>query len=348
MIKVLIVDDSILMRNILTDILDTDKEIEVVGTAENGKEALNKIPILKPDVVTLDVEMPVMDGITTLEKIMKRFKIPVIMLSNLTISGADLTLKALNMGSVDFITKPKNIFSIGGEKEKGKIINTVKIASKSNVKRYNTTKKSTVPIVKHESIKSSTSKYNHLVAIGTSTGGPKALQEVIPKLPGDIDASILVVQHMPKGFTKSLAERLNNISHLSVKEGEDSEKIKRGYCYIAPGDYHMTVEEKDGELFIKLDKTPPILGLRPSVDIMMESLYEFKEINKIGVILTGMGSDGAKGICAISDSNGYTIAQDKKTSVVYGMPKSAIATGKIDKILPLQNIADEIIRKVEV
>lgn len=347
MIKVLIVDDSILIRKILTDILSSDNTIEVVGTAENGKDALKKIPLLNPDVITLDVEMPIMDGIATLKTIVKEYRIPVLMLSSLTVEGANLTFKALEIGAIDFVRKPKNIFTISGEKEKANLINKVKIVSESNIVDSPVEYES-ISGVKKENYMQKNILFNKriesIIAIGSSTGGPRALQKIIPKLPSNINSTILIVQHMPAGFTKSLAERLNNISNVIVKEGESGEKLKKGYCYIAPGNYHMTVENVNDGQTIVLDQSPPIHGLRPSVDIMMESLAKLNNINKIGVILTGMGSDGTKGISAISNSGGFTIAQNKETSVVYGMPKTAIATGNIDKILPLQDIADEIIK----
>lgn len=348
MIKVLIVDDSTLIRRILTDVLNSDKNIEVVGTADNGLEAIEKIPLVKPDVITLDIEMPVMDGIKTLEIITKKYKIPVVMLSSLTAEGADLTFKALDIGAVDFIQKPKNIFNIGAKKEN--IINKIKIASKSNIISPSIKEKKCIRWNRNFSKGSfiNDEEYNSIVVIGSSTGGPRALQEIIPKLPADIDGTILIVQHMPAGFTKSLADRLNTMSNIIVKEGEDGEKLKSGYCYIAPGNYHMTVEVKNKEEFISLNQNEPIHGLRPSVDITMKSVARINKVRKMGIVLTGMGSDGTRGITAIRKAGGFTIAQNEKTSVVYGMPKSAIASGNIIKILPLQDIADVIVEKMEV
>ncbi|MBW4828704.1 MAG: chemotaxis response regulator protein-glutamate methylesterase [Clostridiaceae bacterium] len=350
MIKVLIVDDSALIRKIITDILEEDREIKVIGTAKDGREALEKIPRLKPDLITLDIEMPVMDGISTLKSIVKKHQIPVIMLSSLTVKGADLTLKALEIGAVDFITKPSNVFNIGNKDEKNQLIEKVKMASKTKVKKSRLCNRN-IEGIKENIIKRTdyTDKpYDSIVAIGTSTGGPKALQEIIPKLPYNINASIVVVQHMPAGFTKSLANRLNSISQMKVKEGENGEKLKRGYCYIAPGDFHMSVEQNKGDLFIKLDKNPPISGLRPTADILLKSVSKLNGIEKVGIILTGMGSDGTEGISQFKKSNGYTIAESEESCVVFGMPKSAINTGNIDLILPLNKIKDEIIKWVGV
>lgn len=353
MIKVLIVDDSALMRKVIADILEKDREIRVIGIAKNGKEALEKIPKLKPDLITLDIEMPMMDGISTLEEIVKKYKIPVVMLSSLTVKGADLTLKALEIGAVDFITKPKNIFNIGSKYEKDKLIEKVKMASKTKVKKSSLYNNNIKNIQKHKkNIMKKTDyidkPYDSIIAIGTSTGGPKALQEIIPKIPYNINASIVVVQHMPAGFTKSLANRLDSISQIKVKEGENGEKLRRGYCYIAPGDFHMSVEQNKEGIFIRLDKNPPISGLRPAADVLLKSVSKLNKIKKVGVILTGMGSDGAEGISQLKKSNSYTIAESEESCVVFGMPKSAIKTGNIDLILPLNEIKDEIIKWVGV
>ena len=346
MIKVLIVDDSAFMRVLLTNILEEDDSIEVIGTAQNGNEALEMIERLNPDVITLDIEMPVMDGISALKIIVDEYNKPVLMLSNSTKKGADLTIKALEIGAVGFLEKPKNIFNINSEYEKRKILNKVKMASKTDIRKSNyKLNKQKFSSGKSDKIESN-GKFTNIIAIGTSTGGPRALQEIIPKLPNDIDGSILVVQHMPPGFTNSLAIRLNSLSQVKVKEAENGEKMIRGCCYIAPGDFHMIVDEQvNGDLIIKLLKTEPISGHRPSVDMMMKSVAKIKKYNKIGIILTGMGSDGAEGITLISKNNGYTVAQDESTCTVFGMPKTAINYGKIDKILPLYNIAEEIYNK---
>lgn len=350
MIKVLVVDDSALIRKIVIDILEEDREIKVVGTARNGKDAIEKILSLKPDVITLDIEMPIMDGISTLKEIVRNHKIPVVMLSSLTVKGADLTLKALDIGAVDFVTKPKNIFSIGSISEKNKLIRKVKIASKIRIDEKQKTFEQIKLFEEDENKRkyNTDNPYDNIIAIATSTGGPKALQEVIPKLPYNINGTIVVVQHMPAGFTKSLAIRLNSISQIKVKEGEDKEKLKRGYCYIAPGDFHMNIYQQGNEFFIKLNKEEPVSGLRPSADILMNSVSKLNGINKIGIVLTGMGSDGSKGISQIKNKGGYTMAQNEKTSIVFGMPRSAIDTGNIDLVLPLDKFGNEIIKRAGV
>ena len=348
MIKVLIVDDSALIRKILTDILKLDSEISVVGTAKNGKEALEKIEILKPDIITLDIEMPLMDGLTTLKHIISKYDLPVIMISSLTIEGAELTLKALDEGAIDFLSKPTNIFSLSQNEIKNEIIEKIKVGAKSKVHIKQSVKIKSIPKPSFENSILESKRFSNIIAIGTSTGGPRALQSLLPEIPKDINASIVIVQHMPPKFTKSLAERLNSISNIKIKEAEDGDILLRGHGYIAPGDYHMEVVKAGDNLVIKLNQEPKVMGLRPTVDKMMESVSKIKGYSKIGVILTGMGSDGTKGIIEMKKNNSYTIAQDESTSVVFGMPKSAIATKSIDKVLPLEDIGREIINKLEV
>lgn len=342
-IKVLIVDDSAFMRKVLSDMIDSEESLIVIGTATDGKDALIKIPQLDPDVITLDVEMPVMDGINCLKEIMQKFPKPVIMLSSGTEHGAELTIRALDEGAVDFIPKPKNIFDIKNDKKKNEIIEKISIAKNTKfqlVKNKVKQQPDTAPVIK------SSKDLKHIIAIGTSTGGPKALQSVIPFLPGDIPAAVLIVQHMPPGFTNSLAERLNSKSDLVVKEATHKEKILAGHVYIAPGDSHMKVElVPNGDLMISLDKSPPVGGHRPSVDVMMSSLSATGLKNIIGVIMTGMGADGSNGVKKLKDINkSYIIAQDEETSVVYGMPKMAFQTGAVDKIVSLDKISEEIIQ----
>ncbi len=304
-INVLVVDDSAFMRKVISDIIKLDEELNVIGTARNGKEAIEKIKELKPDVITLDVEMPVMDGLTALKIIIEEFHLPVIMLSTITKEGADATLKALELGAVDFITKPNNIFKMNEEEIVSQIGESIKIASrvtitslrKRNIPKTHFNNASPIYSRKDSSIKK-------IVAIGTSTGGPRALQEIIPFIPKNISASFLIVQHMPAGFTKSLAERLNNLSQIKVKEGENDEILKAGYAYIAPGGYHMKLYKESNSLYkIKLTKENPVSGHRPSVDMMMNSLTDLNIENLIGVILTGMGADGAQGMKKIKEKN---------------------------------------------
>lgn len=344
--RVLVVDDSAFMRKVITDILSSAENMEVVDTAKNGLEALQKVKLLKPDVVTLDVEMPVMDGLSCLVEILKTGFTPVVMLSSLTRSGADETIKALELGAIDFIAKPSNVFDLKGGDKGLEIVEKVATAAGAQKPRHS------VPIreTRQKMTVQKSAAYHKVVAIGTSTGGPKALHQVIPMIPGDIPAAFLIVQHMPPGFTKSLASSLNADSELSVKEAENGDTVLPGYAYIAPGDYHMMVDmELGGQLKIRLTKDPPIGGLRPAADIMMGSLSDTGLQNLVGVIMTGMGGDGSEGIKKIKDRNkGYIISQDEKTCVVYGMPKMAVQTGAVDVVVPLGEIAGEIVKIVGV
>lgn len=340
-IKVLIVDDSAFMRKVLSEMIDSEESLTVIGTATDGKDALNKIKLLNPDVITLDVEMPIMDGISCLKQIMQTFPKPVIMLSSGTDHGAELTIKALDEGAVDFVAKPKNIFDIKNDKKRNEIIEKISIAKNINFKysKYKTDDDNVILVQNSKVIK-------NIIAIGSSTGGPKALQSVIPYLPGDLPAAVLIVQHMPPGFTNTLAERLDTKSKLVVKEAVHKEKVLAGHAYIAPGDSHMLVEvNAKGDIIINLDKSPPVSGHRPSVDVMMSSLSDTGLKNIIGVILTGMGADGSNGVKKLKEINkSFIIAQDEETSVVYGMPKMAVQTGAVDKVVSLDKISDEIIQ----
>ena len=347
-VKILVADDSALIRNILVDILKNEEFIDTISIARNGKECIDKALILQPDIITLDIEMPIMDGISALEELIKIKPSPiVIMLSSFTTKGAETTIKALELGATDFITKPKGIFfqqnintlktelitkikDLSGSKYKYKQNNTITFPI------YNQARRESLPDFKN---------IKYLVGIGTSTGGPRALQDVITKLPENLPGAVFIVQHMPPVFTKSLADRLNGISNIRVKEAENGENVKAGYVYIAPGDYHMEIihEDKEGYKIITSQK-PLVNGHRPSVDVMMDSLSKLKNERIIAVIMTGMGSDGADGIKKIKNVGGMTIAQSEETCVVYGMPKAAVATNAIDVILPLEDITKQILR----
>lgn len=342
MIKVLIVDDSAFMRKLLSDVFAAEHDFTVVDTARNGKDAADKVKWLKPDVITMDVEMPVMDGIKALEVIMKEFPTPVVMVSSLTRDGADATMRALELGAVDFVAKTAGPIS-SVTSIKSEILAKCRAAAKVNVVRFAKYKEKQIVMVP-----SSVSAVNddRIIAIGTSTGGPRALQEIITRLPGNLPCGIVIVQHMPPGFTKSLSDRLNSLSSINVKEAEHNDIIRPGLALVAPGDYHMTVAQEGGKKLVKLNQSPPIGGHRPAVDPLFESVARCYGMRALGVILTGMGHDGAKGIQTIKKQQGYTIAEDQSTAVVFGMPKAAIEIGAIDKVLPLSGIAAEIVRVV--
>jgi len=325
---VLVVEDSIFMRNVISDIINSDPQLQVIGTARDGEEALSKLDVLEPDVITLDIEMPRMDGLSVLKQIMKRKPKPVIMLSALTREGAIYTLKALECGAVDYITKPSGNISLDLHTIKDEIISKIKIAASANL-----------PKLKIKSISIESCELgDNVVAIGASTGGPQALTYVLTSLPQNIPP-ILIVQHMPEGFTKSFAERLDKLCKFRVKEAEEGDYISKDLVLIAPGGFHMTVS-KTGR--IRLDRAPPIHGVRPAVDPMMTFVARFYKSRAVGVILTGMGRDGAYGMKKIKEYGGVTIAQDEKTSVVFGMPKAAIEEGCVDVVLPLHKIPIEI------
>lgn len=363
-IKVLIVDDSAFMRKLIHDFLSENTCIEVVGTARNGEEALRKINEFCPDVVTMDIEMPIMNGLEALQLIMKNHPVPVVMLSSSTQKGAENTMMAFAHGAVDFIAKPSGAISLDLHKIKEELIQKVISASHANMKQIakkhiyakSTTKfpENYSKIEQKESISKNVLSHAYrkntkkLVCIGTSTGGPRALQQVITKLPENLDVPVFVVQHMPVGFTKSLATRLNSLSEVRVKEAVDGEIAEKGTVYIAPGGKHLTVIEKGNTLMIVLDgETPPRNGHRPAVDVMFESISRILAYEKVCVVMTGMGSDGSQGLRELKRSGTViAIAESEETSIVYGMPKAAVATGLIDEIENVENIADAILKNV--
>lgn len=353
-IKVLVVDDSAFMRKVISDMISSDPNMEVVATAKNGEEALQMIVRHKPDVVTMDIEMPKMDGLTALKQIMEVSPMPVIMLSSLTTSGAVETLKALDYGAFDFITKPTSLVKVSTPEVRDELLNKIRIASKTKISKPLFMPRETRIVTSTENKPAdnkpsgSRTKFKKLIAIGTSTGGPRALQDVIPLLPKDIEAGILIVQHMPPGFTKSLAERLDGMSQVRVKEAEDGDIIHAGVAYLAPGDCHIKVTKQGGQFVIKLDNGDRVSGHKPSVDALMYSIASLSDRNVIGVIMTGMGSDGADGMSKLKQNRGYIIAQDEESCVVFGMPKSTIKLGVVDKVVSLSNIANEIVKAMEV
>lgn len=354
-LRVLVVDDSSFMRKAISDILKSDPEIDVIGFAKNGKEALEQVKSLKPDVITLDIHMPEMDGLECLKEMKKipGFNSNVIILTNLEETTIEPTIKALEIGATDFVSKPTNLLEPLESSKMHAIIEKVKMGKKrmqpKNVKIDNSDfKKTEIPQKQAQQYKT-ISKLDYIVSIGVSTGGPKALKEVIPLLPESINGGILIVQHMPEGFTKSLAERLNSLSQIEVKEAEDGDIVRNGVAYIAPGNYHMIVEERNRELVIVTNKEDPLKGHRPSIDITMESISKIKYDKVVGIIMTGMGGDGSKGIQKLkNNNNAYIIAQDQKSSIVYGMPKVAVETGVVDEILSLNEISEKITKIVGV
>jgi two-component system, chemotaxis family, protein-glutamate methylesterase/glutaminase len=357
--RVLIVDDSAFMRKLISDFLASSDQLVVVGTARNGQDALAKIKSLKPDVITLDVEMPEMNGIEALKLIMADCPLPVVMLSSTTEMGAENTLTAMELGAVDFIPKPSGTISLDLHKIKDQIIEKVVAASGVQVSRLASRQTKQTLVESPLNRKPKESHFNQLhtskvwskskekiICIGSSTGGPRALQHVLTKLPASIKAPILVVQHMPPGFTKSLAVRLNALSAIEVKEAENGEILKRGTAYIAPGGFHLKIKNERNNLVVQLDQEEaPRKGHRPSVDVLFESISILKDFDKIAVIMTGMGADGSKGLVKLKkDGNTQAIAESKDSCIVFGMPKAAIATNLIDDVENVENIAHSIMK----
>ncbi|SFK27218.1 two-component system, chemotaxis family, response regulator CheB [Halobacillus dabanensis] len=344
-VSVLIVDDSAFMRRILSDILKKDHRIEVVGTARNGKDCLEKIHTLNPDVITLDIEMPVMDGLEALSIIMENHPRPVVMVSSLTKEGAESTVKAVSLGAVDFIQKPSGSISLDMKTVEQDVVRKVLVAGEANVNVHKGK-----PVGEKVSVPDGVRNQGNLVAIGTSTGGPRALQQVLTTLPGNLPAPIVIVQHMPEGFTKSLSERLNRLSEITIKEGEHMEELQNGIAYIAPGGSHMQVIQGEGGLFIHLDKTAPINGHRPSVNRLLQSLSHLNNVSITSVIMTGMGADGLEGLIELKHRmvQTYSIAESKESCVVYGMPKAVVKSGLADKVLELEQISQSIVQSLHI
>ena len=330
-IRVLVVDDSIVVRKVLGDMLTSNATTRLAGTASSGEAALSKIEELRPDVVTLDVEMPGMDGLATLVEIRKRHpKLPVIMFSTLTERGGTATLEALSRGATDYATKPTSSAHLASAKEqieRDLISKIVALGGRVSSPAMQAPKL----VVASKRIQ----RRIDVVAIGASTGGPNALGELIVQLPGDLPVPVVVVQHMPKLFTKLLSERLTARSKLLVREGIAGRKLEAGHVWIAPGDFHMTVCRKDAGSAIELNQDPPEHSCRPAVDILFRSVARIFGPHALAVVMTGMGSDGTEGAKAIREAGGEVIVQDQATSVVWGMPGSVVAAGQADQVCPL-------------
>ena len=346
-IRVLIVDDSVVIRKILSDTLSGDSAIEVVATAGDGRIALSKISMLKPDLVTLDIEMPVMDGLQTLAEIRKLYpKLPVIMFSTLTERGAAATIDALSLGASDYATKPSSTGNpaVAIERIRTDLIRKIKALCVGMVPLQF----APLPGVVRPPVAArlGPSPRIEIVAIGTSTGGPNALTAVIPHLPADFPVPIVIVQHMPPLFTRLLAERLNAIAPLEVQEGKAGEKLQRGQIWIAPGDFHMTVVRKGNDFMLGINHDAQENSCRPAVDVLFRSVAKTYGANVLAVVLTGMGADGTRGAADIRQAGGEVFAQDEASSVVWGMPGNVVAANLADHIFPLAGIAPELVRRV--
>ena len=338
-IRVLVVDDSAFARMVLSKMLAADPEIEVVGTAGDPYFARDKILELKPDLITLDVEMPRMDGLSFLRILMRERPMPVVMVSSLTERGADATMRALELGAVDFITKPKIDISQGLAPLVPEIIEKIKAAARARVVSPRTPAPADDGERRAVKMRSPLSRTTQrLLAIGASTGGTEALREFLVALPPDAPGG-LIVQHMPEGFTASFARRCDQLSSVHVKEAEDGDRVLQGHVLIAPGNRQMRLARDGAAYLVRITDEPPVNRHRPSVDVLFHSVAEWAGSNAVGVILTGMGDDGARGMLAMRRAGARTIAQDRETCVVFGMPREAIAAGGVDEVLPLLEIA---------
>ena len=344
--KIVVVDDSNLVRSIISDLISQEKDLEVVATGKTGMDCIELEKTLKPDMIILDVEMPVMDGLTALSELKKsKRSTPVLMLSVLTQHGAEATFKALELGAIDFVPKPSSSNHFNPKDIGALLVGKIRGYFENRTNPANAKLASPVAIT---TARKSKTKPVRAIGIGTSTGGPRALQVVIEAIPSNFTLPIFVVQHMPIGFTKPFAERLNSLCKIRVKEAEQGEVVQNGTVYIAPADFQMKFTSNLGSIRIELESSDLVNGHRPSIESMFESLRTAYEPNSlVAVIMTGMGKDGSAAIKSIRDGGGYTIAQDEATSVVFGMNRAAIELGGIDSTLPLEGIMNKVLEVVQ-
>lgn len=340
MIRVLVVDDSAIVRKVLTEELSKFNDIEVVGTAMDPYVARDKIVKLKPDVVTLDVEMPRMDGLSFLAKLMKHYPIPVVIVSSLTPKNSEAALRALELGAVEVISKPGSQFSTPDVAHH--LVHAIRAAAVAKLPQRQKTTES--PPVTASSVQLSQLQTTHkILAIGASTGGTQAIETMLRRLPVTAPGTV-IVQHMPAGFTATFAERLNRVCAMEVREARDGDSVVPGVALLAPGNYHMLLTQSGARYMVRIKDGPRVHYQRPSVDVLFQSVARSAGRNAVGVILTGMGADGAKGLLAMRQAGAHTIAQDEHTCVVFGMPKEAIALGAAAEVVPLPHIADAALR----
>jgi two-component system, chemotaxis family, protein-glutamate methylesterase/glutaminase len=343
-IRVMVVDDSALMRKLISEILSKDPEIEVVNTAMDGVFALKKIPQSRPDVITLDLDMPRMDGLTALRYIVNDYQIPVVLVSSLATDGGSLIFEGLALGAVDFVTKPKDAISVHIHEVARELVLKVKIASRTAVKK--TSRPEAVTPLQQRIYQHNKSSLRgplkKIVAIGSSTGGPNAISYFLPRLPEDIAAAILIVQHMPEGFTEMFASRLDQVCKIRVKEAKEGDPLVSGTAFIAPGNKHLKVAKVGMTGVVVLSASPPVHGHRPSVDVLFDSVSQEYGSDTIGLLMTGMGEDGAHGLGSIKASGGYTMAQDEASCVVFGMPRAALYRGHAHEVVSLDAIPDRL------
>jgi two-component system, chemotaxis family, protein-glutamate methylesterase/glutaminase len=351
-ISVLIVDDSASVRQSLSSIISDEKDMEVIGTAQDPYYAVEIIKETVPDVIILDVEMPKMDGLTFLKQIMLQHPIPVVICSSLAYEGSDTIFKAISYGAIDVITKPRLGTKLFFEESKVTITDSVRAAAKVNIKKR---KESTIKsqpklnadaVIRDKKMPMLTETTDKIIVVGASTGGTEALTEFLQDLPLDIPG-VVIVQHMPEVFTRSFAERLNKICRINVKEAKNNDSILRGLALIAPGNYHTLIKRSGAHYMVEVKEGPLVMRHRPSVDVLFRSAANYAGKNAIGVIMTGMGDDGARGMKEMHETGAYTIAQDEDSCVVFGMPKEAIKLMGVSVVLPLKDIAKEVYRTVK-
>jgi two-component system chemotaxis response regulator CheB len=341
--RVLIIDDSALVRSLLTEIVNRQPDMEAVGAAPDPLVAREMIRALNPDVLTLDIEMPKMDGLDFLERLMRLRPTPVVMVSTLTAKGAEATFKALELGAIDFVAKPRLGIASGLQDLAADICDKIRVASKARLNRHVQPPAPRGPDEESHA-KGGPARYSRvstekLIAIGASTGGTEAIREVLTRLSADSPA-VLITQHMPPGFTRSFAARLDSLCRMTVSEAQHGERVLPGHAYIAPGDRHMKLDRSGANYLIALDEGPPVNRHRPSVEVLFRSVAQLAGQNALGVMLTGMGRDGAAAMLEMKNAGSYNIAQDEASCVVFGMPKEAIAAGAVDEVLPVSRIAE--------
>lgn len=343
MIRILIVDDSAFMRRLLTKVLEPYDDIEVVATAMDGVFALDKIEQLelRPDVITLDLEMPRLDGMTTLKRIVDMYQLPVVLVSAHTSKGAKATFDALAAGAVDFITKPDRIFSTPVASLGEDLAAKIRVAARAKISRpaIRPVTGPTRPAPRPQVLAKRVAPARDVVGIAVSTGGPNALSTMLAEIQSGFKPALLIVQHMPEGFTAQFAERLAKLARIEVREAADGDTVAAGCALVARAGHHMVLEREDAGVTVRLTRSDPVRGHRPSADVLFRSIAEVVGAKSIGMILTGMGEDGADGIAAIQEAGGHTVAQDESSSVVFGMPKAAIERGVVDRVLPLSEMA---------
>jgi len=343
-IKVVVIDDSALIRKLLTEIVNSQPDMQAVGAAPDPLVAREMIRELNPDVLTLDVEMPKMDGLDFLERLMRLRPMPVVMVSTLTDKGSEATLRALELGAVDYVSKPKIDITHGIQEYAEEIADKIRAAAASRPRQR-------MPAAAGRGERGLPQLGNRIVStekliiVGASTGGTEAIKEFLIDMPSDCPG-ILITQHMPEAFTKSFAARLDSLCRISVKEAEDAERVLPGHAYVAPGNWHLLLRRSGANYMTQLSDGPPVNRHRPSVDVLFRSAAEHAGRNVLGVILTGMGKDGAQGMLAMKEAGAYNFAQDEASCVVFGMPKEAIAAGGTDEVLPLRDIAQAVMRRL--